>query len=159
MTSMVVDWWKAIGVDLSIHVKDSAVKAAMFTTIPRTYPEGMMVQSVRMATPTNIWSAQFAHWEAVTLVISLIRHIDQTYAALLAEPDYANQCKMIKDLAVYALEQAYKSRRPTPVYIQLWQPWLNNYEGIGFMSSWGEYQSISFSWVDQDLKEKMTGRR
>ena len=54
----------------------------------------------------------------------------------------------------HILDQAYVIPRPTPYSYTIWQPWLKNHYGEQSVSFWPPYV-----WIDQDLKEQMTGRR
>lgn len=63
------------------------------------------------------------------------------------------------DILPYVLEKAYAIPRPQPYTYTFWWPWLKNYHGelqvnYGDVLTW-----IPWVWIDQDLKEKMTGRR
>ena len=63
--------------------------------------------------------------------------------------------QLYRSLVPYIMEQAYHIPRPTPYSYTFWQPWVKNHNGeIPIYSQWAKYV-----WIDQDLKEKMTGRR
>ena len=46
------------------------------------------------------------------------------------------------------------------MFYQFWQPWMKNYTGeyeIGYMANFFAWSY--FTWIDQDLKQEMTGMR
>lgn len=62
--------------------------------------------------------------------------------------------EIYKGIYPYLLEQAYVIPRPQPFTYVMWQPWLKN--------TYGETNYYLFpkhAWIDQDMKEKVTGRR
>jgi len=69
--------------------------------------------------------------------------------------DYPAADKAFKDVIPYILEQAFLIPMPAPWGWRVWQPWMRDYHGEG-----GGYKFwLKYTWVDQDLKESMTGRR
>ena len=85
-------------------------------------------------------------------------HIDETFLKMVAEPDASKRNQMNKELAVYAVEQAYHLTGPHPYSYNFWQPWVKNCEGTNYMSPWGCFEGFTYFWVDQDLKTEITGR-
>ena len=59
-----------------------------------------------------------------------------------------------REFAPYFLEQANWVPSPAPYTYRFWQPWVKNYYGENTLGVFGKYV-----WIDQDLKETMTGRR
>ena len=41
----------------------------------------------------------------------------------------------------------------------VWHPWLKAYSGESRMDTHGSRTWCKYAWLDQDLKEEMTGRR
>jgi len=68
--------------------------------------------------------------------------------------DFAKVDQIHKDTNVYILGQAFLIPTPAPVVYRMWQPWLKDYYGEGAAKHF-----IQYVWIDQDLKEKMTGSR
>jgi len=48
---------------------------------------------------------------------------------------------------------------PLPYSYVLWWPWVKNYHGELAVSWAGGPNAAPFVWIDQDLKEEMTGKR
>jgi peptide/nickel transport system substrate-binding protein len=67
--------------------------------------------------------------------------------------DMAGADRLYQELVPYILEQAYSIPRPSPYQYTLWWPWLKNY--------YGEFPGrfAAYCWIDQDLKQGVTGRR
>jgi len=73
--------------------------------------------------------------------------------------DRAKRYKLTKELVPYVLEQAWYVFPPDPYSYTMWQPWVKSYNGEWCVGTNWYYNFPNFIWLDQDLKEKMTGRR
>ncbi|MBI2852147.1 MAG: ABC transporter substrate-binding protein [Chloroflexi bacterium] len=63
-------------------------------------------------------------------------------------------------LGAYLSEQVYFIGLPTTYMYTIWQPWVKNYAGELDQSPLsGAPQWLRFAWVDQDLKQQMTGKK
>lgn len=155
-TALVVAYWKAIGVNATIDVKDAAVKSMIVTAKPRTF-DGIAVQAVQSSGPTGAWSSEYITNGSYNVGNISDPRIDDDFAKIISSPpDVA--AKIHKDLTVYVTEQAYKLAGPHGYRYNFWQPWLKNCTGGSRLSAWGQGESIAHMWVDQDLKAQMTGR-
>jgi peptide/nickel transport system substrate-binding protein len=68
------------------------------------------------------------------------------------------KCQQINhDLMPYLLEQAYVIPVPAAYLYKLWWPWMKDYHGE---TSVGYYNIgyIKYFWIDQNLRDQMTGR-
>ncbi|MBI4284143.1 MAG: ABC transporter substrate-binding protein [Chloroflexi bacterium] len=152
--------WAKIGVDVEIQPRESAV----YTSITRTanaveetiftggslgtFPQYPTLNFVRGPHPSNVGrindppgtnpAIEAAFQEMQKNIIVNMPKVDQIY----------------RELTPYLLEQAYFIPRPSPYTYTLWQPWVKNHYGATAAGFW-----IIYAWVDQDLKEQMTGRR
>ena len=74
--------------------------------------------------------------------------------------DSDKQLEIYKPLIPYILKESYYLSLPVGMLYQFWQPWIKNYQDeyeVGYMAcffNWSYY-----IWIDQDLKEEMTGMR
>ena len=72
--------------------------------------------------------------------------------------DEASQLQMRKDITEHILAQAYRLPFPVSYNYHMWWPWVKQYGGekmgYGARRNW-----FAYPWIDQDLKESMTGRR
>jgi len=79
------------------------------------------------------------------------------YASSLAE--WGRNTAAYAPIVPYIIEQCWSIELPTPYQYTIWWPWLKNYHGeycVGFEDymNWPEY-----IWIDQDIREEMTGTR
>ena len=66
---------------------------------------------------------------------------------------------MMKEIASHILDQAYQLGLPGSYHYTLWQPRVKNYNGeisIGWLNL---YDFPEYIWLDQDLREEITGKR
>jgi len=66
---------------------------------------------------------------------------------------------MREKLAPYLMENAFMIPVPSPYIYTVWRPWLKNYSGeMGNAPTLVNSYFIKHIWIDQDLKEEITGR-
>jgi len=65
--------------------------------------------------------------------------------------------EIYRSIIPYAAEQATSIPLPIPSQYTLWQPWLKNVYGLARFEAYGMWTQEA--WVDQDMKQQMTGRR
>jgi peptide/nickel transport system substrate-binding protein len=63
---------------------------------------------------------------------------------------------MVKD---YVLEQVWVIGTTLPYVYDVWWPWLKNYHGEQNLGYANTFKWCQYAWLDQDMKEKMTGSR
>ena len=65
----------------------------------------------------------------------------------------------VKELTPYILDQCWIIQ-PLNAYIyHSWHPWLKGYDGEWCMGNMDHDMFPKFVWIDQDMKEEMTGSR
>ncbi|MBI2852741.1 MAG: ABC transporter substrate-binding protein [Chloroflexi bacterium] len=62
-------------------------------------------------------------------------------------------------LGPYLESQVYFIGLPSPYLYTIWQPWVKNYAGELDQSPIYGAEWLRYAWLDQDLKQKMTGRK
>jgi len=75
------------------------------------------------------------------------------------EEDYDKYDQLFRDITPRMIDQSHMVVLPAAYNYNFWQPWVKEYHGelhLGFM---GLYNFQLYIWLDQDLKEEMTGRR
>jgi len=156
LLSVIKDYWKDIGVELEISVKEPGAYYAML--YGKTYPG--MIYGDDNETPYHFsrlapGGAQFNY-----------ANVDDSIINEAQEAIYDNYLddqmkeEIYKPLIPYILRQSYYLSIPFGMLYQFWQPWIKNYHGeyeIGFMGNFFAWSY--FTWVDQDLKEQITGQR
>ncbi len=73
-----------------------------------------------------------------------------------------NQTKIAqvaKEYNLYHIAQAYVIQLPCPYIYNFWQPWVKNYHGENTVGYGNEPNWVKYTWLDQELKYKMTGRK
>jgi len=156
LLSIVKDYWEDIGVELEISVKQPGAYSAM--TYNKSYPE--MIVNNDVDTPYNMsrlapGGAQFNYINIDNPVLDEAQNA--CYANWL---DADKLVEIYKPLIPYILEQSYYLSLPVGKLYQFWQPWIKNYHGeyeVGYMACFFNWSY--FVWIDQDLKEEMTGKR
>lgn len=147
--SVLKSMWAKVGVDLEIRTQETSLYQAM----PHGVPEQLTMRSISNTSLVQI------------LVFYPLRNPfyginDPTIEAAAQEMGkyfFLNMPKVYeihRKTIPYLAEQAYVIPLPTPISFTFWQPWLKNHYGEQVTQFW-----TYFAWVDQDLKEKMTGKR
>jgi peptide/nickel transport system substrate-binding protein len=141
--------WAKVGVDLEVQPRTLSV----FNSIAyaRSY-EDMMFFFPTGATqyPGCLGLGFFgASFYVNDPVIDAARQEIQKHVII----DMPGADSIYRELLPYIVEQAYFIPRPSPRVYTLWWPWLKNFYGE-MPSRFGAYH-----WIDEDLKEVMTGRR
>lgn len=150
--------WSKVGVDVELQPREQAVFAGIQAN--RAYDEMFM----RGVTPgrSDLIGFDTLYGESLEN-ISYVN--DPKVAEAFAEAqkhiviDWPGLYKRYYDLMPYVMEQAWLVPLPAPITYTFWQPWIKNYLGQNTLSFGGGINWVKFVWVDQDLREQMTGRR
>ena len=153
--SLVKDMWSKIGVNLTIQPLEFG--AYMGESLSRQYDDMLYSFFVQ----PGPYAQLFAFRGSSTFNRSWVSdtRVDETYNEIV-KYDLTDQAKVDQlhhDLMPYVLEQAWYITRPTVYLYTFWQPWVKNYHGemaLGYNASWPKY-----IWIDQALKEQMTGEK
>ncbi len=73
--------------------------------------------------------------------------------------DWNKRCQIYKDITPYILENTWYIPIPSSRKYTAWQPWTKNYHGEWSVGSNQEPNYVKWVWIDQNLKENMTGTR
>ncbi|MDP2920035.1 MAG: ABC transporter substrate-binding protein [Dehalococcoidia bacterium] len=73
----------------------------------------------------------------------------------MSNPNEAEVDKALKELNVYAIDQAPCIWLPTQYYFTYWWPWVKNYYGELSAGALTWAPILTRIWVDQDMKKKM----
>jgi peptide/nickel transport system substrate-binding protein len=161
--SAIKSMWAKVGIDLEIQPKEYGVYTAIGTA--RSHEEMLFRSTLAPAAYANMASFR-------STAVFNSSYIDDppgkdpTIEAAYQEVQkniIINQAKadqLFRDLMPYLLEQAYVIPRPTPYSYVFWWPWVKNYHGEVDVNYTGNSVTwIPWVWIDQDLKERMTGKR
>lgn len=148
MASIYKVMWAEVGIELELQPKELAIYNGI--AYGRAYDEMMLQHQPGTAQYPGclnfFYFRGFYTYDPVVEAAS--QEIQKHVIVNMMEAD-----RLYRDTLPYILEQAYYIPAPTPKNYTLWWPWLKNYYGES---------PISFSkycWIDQDLKEEITGRR
>jgi peptide/nickel transport system substrate-binding protein len=156
LLSIVKAYWADVGVDLTIDVKEFGAFAAIGNNL--THKELYVWPGVGGAYPfTFYWwtpESSFNYSQVYDPVIKeTIDWFDGNYF------NYEEKYPRYKEFVLYLLDQAYELQLPGQYAYMFWQPWLKNYHGEREVAYGSAMDVGIYIWIDQDLKEEMTGRR
>lgn len=158
LIQIVKAYWKVIGVDAEIDVKE----AVTFTAI---LFEGRLEQ-------IGMWPGQLSAqpvgvlgwWTSTGSPPWNIARIDnEKYNNLIidasATMDREEWLRLLKEANDYAFAQQWAVTLLKPNSFIAWQPWLKGYRGERGMGATSGEQVWARVWIDQDLKFDQTGQR
>lgn len=153
--SVLKDYWSKIGVDLDIVVKEYGAYVGMAYT--QRYKEMIWIGANGSIPAGYIYlqpksMLNFSKVDDPTINEAFVR-ISEDYF------DYYERGRHMKEIGPYILEQSLNVQFPAPYTYTFWQPWVKDYYGevsIGYINN---HNWTGYVWLDQDMKEGMTGRR
>lgn len=142
--------WAKVGVEVELQPRETAV----YTGIARgrTWDE-MGLGGVTSTSFTSIFDMTGMRTGTVTWSDPVIEDTFQE----MQKSVFVNMPKAYESyrkLVPYLMEQAFTIPRPSPYSYTFWTPWVKNHYGDASLRNW-----LPYVWIDQDLKEKLTGRR
>jgi len=154
--SLLKSMWAKVGVDLTIDAKEYGVWSSI--VVSRAYDD--MLYSYPAGSGT--YYRMNAYWGPSQMNISYVNDpkIDEARAKM--ERLFFDEDKMEqfhRELMPYVLGQAYAISPPWPYLYVFWQPWVKNFYGVISVGYLNGQSYVKWIWLDQDLKEKMTGKR
>jgi len=154
--SVVKDYWNDVGVDIEIDVREYAVWNTI--QIRRSYDELLHAYSSNSNISSGLNYFAAGQWlnrsflddpkvnEANELIYENMR-------------DWDKLCEIYKEITPHILGLCSQIELPTPYYYTVWQPWVKGYHGEYCCGFWDSFNFRKWIWIDQDVKEEMTGRR
>ena len=80
-------------------------------------------------------------------------------AVSLAYFDEPEMARVISEAIPKMLDRSWFFVLPAPYQYTAWQPWLKGYNGELYPNHYNSNTYTRYVWIDQDLKEELTGRR
>jgi peptide/nickel transport system substrate-binding protein len=155
LLSIVKAMWADIGVDMTIDMKEYGAWNAVWQN--KSYQD-MVVYGKSGTIPTTMIYTKPGNMYNTAVMDDPI--VNAAYGPIQdAIFDWDLRSSLMKDITVYILEQAPYVLIPGPYSYYFWQPWVKSYTGelqVGY-SQGGDFPR--YIWIDQDLKEEMTGLR
>ena len=155
MLSIISQYWAAIGVDLEIDVKEIGVYRSILSG--RNHDEmimhnrgGTQIQTLDCWNPKGYQNLSFIDTPETTEIF------DTVYTDWL---DFDTIGTAWQKFGPYILDMADVIVPPVSYVRTLWQPWVRDYNGEWTVGHWDYFEFAKYVWLDQDIKEEMTGRR
>jgi peptide/nickel transport system substrate-binding protein len=160
LLSAIKSQWVDINVDLDIQIREGVVLANISNS--RNYSDMLYAMALGCATYANM--ANFrgpsifnrSYWNDPVGSDPVSEKVYQEIQKNLLVND-AETRKAFHDLMPYLLEQVPVISPPIPFSYNFWQPWLKNHHGE-VMIDYSMGGALMWAWVDQDMKNSMTGR-
>jgi len=155
LLSIIKAYWADAGVELDIDVREYGAYVSIGYN--RTH-EQLYISGFIATMPDKFLSlvpGDANNWSVID-----DPRINEAYANVTAayfDHEEANQ--LLKEVVPYILDQCYYLVPPTSYSYTFWQPWVKGYHGelqVSWMNFW-DYPK--YLWIDQDLKEELTGKR
>jgi len=156
LLSVIAAYWADIGVDLKLDVREYGVHTSVGRSMAHKQMYVHPVNAALWYLMVDIIPGQMHNYSRVD-----DSRLNEAFKAM--SNSYFNEAerrKVIKQIIPYELDQAYILVLPSANYYNIWQPWVKNYNGewsSGFLGAWHDYPR--WIWIDQDLKQEMTGKR
>jgi len=155
LASIVVAYWQKIGVNLKLDVKDPAVFTAINAN--RSHTQMQWYYSNAYA-PMQFFEARTTDPHNASLVNDQ-KAMDMYYDIWAHYFDTDYKVKKMGEWIPYALEHVWHIPVPGGNSYIIWQPWLKAYHGIYSVGKSDYGQWTWYSWIDQDMKQQMIGKR
>ncbi|MBI4284261.1 MAG: ABC transporter substrate-binding protein [Chloroflexi bacterium] len=159
LLSIVQAYWAKVGVDLKIDVKEPAVKVTMDRAF--SYEQGTFNNSpnfVSMADALGFRTVRVGSSANLPRVNDPL--VEETLKRVgVAYWDWTEVSQIVREAMPELQNHVLFQFLPMPTTYNLWWPWLKNYSGQPTAIRYGLSNWDYFVWIDQDLKQKMTGRR
>ncbi|MBI4283030.1 MAG: hypothetical protein HY663_01010, partial [Chloroflexi bacterium] len=143
--------WAKVGVDIELQPRERTTYLSMQTA--RSWEEMTINDTTFGTNPTGNYGFRSVRGATLGWSDPVIEKAFQDMQGHMFL-DMPKADEIFRNALPFILEQAYVIPFPTPYTYTLWQPWLKNHYGETALNLW-----LPYAWVDQDLKEKMTGRR
>jgi len=155
LLSVFVAYWADIGVEVKLDIKEYSVWNSI--TAGRTHKAmAMRYSGDYMPWRFFIYVPYFIH--NLSMIDDPI--VNEAYEKVQATfTDYKERARIYREIVPYILSQAWTIAPPTPYYYNVWWPWLKGYHGERSIGYANEDVWVQWAWIDQSLKEEMTGRR
>jgi peptide/nickel transport system substrate-binding protein len=152
LMSVIKDYWSAVGVNLEIVQKESAVLSNVITnrayTIVASAPSPYRPESF-----TAFTKGQEVNRSMVDDPIVNQAAVESIATFLTDRP---KNIELVKTTLVHIIGQAYMFVPPVPYYYVGWHPWVKGYFGeLGVGGRGQQFNYPKYLWMDQDLKSAM----
>jgi len=155
LLSIVKDYWAKIGVDLEIQKKEYGTYISIGA---RKTHQHMFVSGTISQIPFKFLTFQPGGYWNYNMVND--PRINDAFDTIMANRfDVPKRRQLMKDIVPYILEQAFRLDFPVANIDTFWWPWIKGFQGeysVGYMNA---EDFTWYVWLDQNLKEEMSGER
>jgi peptide/nickel transport system substrate-binding protein len=160
LMAIVKEEWAKVGVNLNFQIVDYGTLTTMM--INHTF------QDMSIVYWGNIGPLSAPGWGYTTTMAAGLynyshvndKYIDDTFQKAYTALDYDTQFSILKDLGPYLLRRVDYIPLPTPYGYTFWSPWFKGYSGEYLDGRYyNVYACFTFGWIDQSLKQKITGTK
>ncbi|MBI4267570.1 MAG: hypothetical protein HY662_02165, partial [Chloroflexi bacterium] len=148
---MVKAYWKDVGVDLEIQLKEPAVFASIQTQ--HTYPE-LLFSAGSGTYPTNLMNYLSTDWHNY----SDYTGPEMSPKALELDEVYFEEKevgRVFSEFAPHLYRLALYTGMPQGFGYGFWQPWVQNYHGENSVGNSEAPSFVRYIWVDMDMKKAL----
>ncbi len=156
MLAMIKASWAKIGVNLDLRPVDAGTMSSL-RYAPFPY-EHMLGVGGGAAEPIDNLNGKYISGSPWNRAVITDSYIDEMYQKIAVEMDPAKRMPMLKDVYNYILEECVAFAPLVGATYNAWWPWFNDYHGE-FTINYHRGGVMAHIWLDQDLREEMTGRR
>ena len=150
--------WAKVGVQLELQPRETAVFNSI--GLARAYDE-MLARGTGGGLGASAAMPQFRGdtWQNMSYVND--PKVEDVFLEMQKHVvvDMPEVWRLYRENMPYLLGQAWMIPLPAPYVYSVWQPWLKNYHGETTLNFTGGLSWAKYVWIDQDMKEQMTGRR
>jgi len=146
-------YWKKIGVELELDVREYAVWTGLF--LARRYKE--MFYGTNSGIGTYYKLTNFHGPGRFNLSYVDDAHVKEVHAQMTdyVGVDEAAMIRLHRELMPYVLEQAWVIPKPSPYWYAFWQPWLKNHHAEAAVGYYNTSLWVKWAWLDLELKKEM----
>ena len=155
LVSLFVSYWDKIGVDVEIKTHE----AGAFVSLWQSRKHGPIVYGkLSVDVPVSFTALRTEATENQAMIND--PRVDEAYTAVQdAWPDTDEQARLYREIVPYILENVWIIQDPRPYKYNMWQPWFMDYHGEYSAGYGNKFNFCRFIWVDQAVKEKITGQK
>jgi len=148
--------WAKIGVDLELDVKEYTVYASL--SRPPRYEPMLWFGTNSFTAAPKLYNYRPGQQGNTSFVDD--QRCNETWAEMMKNYwDKPKRFALAKELFPYTWEQCWYIQVAAPYVYRAWWPWLKGYHGEYCVGYFLMYNFATYAWLDQDLKEKMIGRK
>ncbi|MFC2035170.1 ABC transporter substrate-binding protein [Chloroflexota bacterium] len=151
--SLVKAYWEDIGVELELVTMEYGAYTSMSSA--KTF-EDLFIPLILGTFPFNMINIRWGDNSNVSMLND--PYLQDSYYTMMGDYfDWDKRLPILKDVNEYLIDLGVVVQLPTPEEFSFWQPWVKNFHGELVLGDADYHNFTNFCWIDQDLKEELTG--